>query len=193
MVAMTAPQEAASGAENSETLLSLARFSIPPIEAFVRELQESDNLALEWHGGLDLRSFYEAQWARYQNREATVLVVDWNGYPIAQAAIYWQGKPTHPGIPDIQSFRVFPAFRRMGIGSHLLQACEHLVASRGHAEVSLSVGLENPRAHALYERKGYQPAGEPYLDEWSYTDWSGQERTVSETIKDLIKSLSPSS
>lgn len=187
---MTAPTDDTSGAAKHSSAGVHAPFAIPAIPAFVRELRDEDGRELEWQGGIDLRSFYQAQWDRHSYGEATVLVVDWNTFPIAQAAIYWQGKPTHPGLPDIQSFRVFPAFRGMGIGSKLLDACEDTVAARGYNEVSLSVGIENPRARALYERRGYEAAGEPYFDEWNYLDARGELQIIGETILDLIKRLS---
>jgi GNAT superfamily N-acetyltransferase len=117
------------------------------------------------------------------------VVADFNNFPIGQAAIHWQGKPTHPQIPDIQSLRVFPAFQGMGIGSRLVQACEQLVREREYKQISLSVGVENPRARLLYERLGYVVVGETYTDTWHFTDAQGQVRHVSELIIDMVKPL----
>ena len=167
----------------------LVPFAVAPRDALVRTLRESDNRALEWSGGPDLRSFYDEQWQRHQAGEVCVLVVEWNRFPVGQGAIHWRGKPTHPHIPDIQSLRVFDAFRGLGLGSQLLRALENTVRERGFKQVSLAVALDNPRAHALYERIGYAPVGEPYHDEWIYRDARGEECRVCERVLDLVKNL----
>ena len=171
--------------------LELARFRLPPVEAVVRPLRQADCRDLEWHGGPDLRSFYELQYQRHSRGEIAVLVIEWNGACVAQSAIHWSGKPTHPHIPDIQSLRVLPLFRGLGLGTRLLAASEAVIAGRGYNEVSLAVSIDNPRARALYERVGYVLVGEPYRDDWSYADAAGQTRRVRETVVDLIKPLQP--
>ncbi|HEX8833064.1 MAG TPA: GNAT family N-acetyltransferase [Abditibacteriaceae bacterium] len=167
----------------------LTKFELPHRFAMIRPLREDDNLALEWQGGVDLRTWYGLQWERHLHGDVHVLVVDYNGFPIAQSAIHWSGKPSHPLIPDIQSLRVFPAFRGMGIGSHLLNACEDMVRERGFSHVSLAVALENPRARSLYERVGYQAVGEPYDDIWHYVNQRGEVVHLSEVVIDLVKDL----
>lgn len=179
------PVPAASKATEEPLLV----FDLPHRTACVRRLREADNRALEWQGGADLRAFYEEQWQAHRAGDICVLVADFNGFPIGQAAIHWRGKPTHPHIPDLQSLRVFPAFQGMQVGSRLLEASEQMVAARGFAQVSLAVGIENPRARALYERLGYYAIGQPYDDEWHYTDARGQIQRVIEHVLDLVKQL----
>jgi GNAT superfamily N-acetyltransferase len=129
----------------ADTLLPepLAVFELKARSAAVRYLRESDSIALEWQGGADLRAWYQAQWRAHCVGDVCVLVVDFNSFPIGQAAVHWQGKPTHRHIPDIQSLRVFGAFQGLGIGSHLLHACERVVRERSFSQVCLSVGTEN--------------------------------------------------
>jgi len=155
----------------------------------VRPLQENDVRALEWHGGPDLRSFYETQWAQHQEGSLCVLVADFNRFPIGQAAIHWRGKPTHPAIPDIQSLRVFGAFQGLGIGTGLLAASEDVVAGLGFPQVSLAVALHNEAARRLYERLHYHVSGEPYVDIWEYRDARGQVMRIEETVVDMVKTL----
>lgn len=160
----------------------------------IRTFTPADERALEWHGGVDRRSFYQAQTAAHQSGEITVLIAagelqGQKDFPLGQAAIHWNGKPTHPEIPDIQSLRVHPTLRGRGIGSQLLEACEKLVAERGHRRVSLSVALDNPGAKRLYERRGYRVTGAPYNDVWFYVDAAGQTVRMEETVLDLIKPL----
>jgi ribosomal protein S18 acetylase RimI-like enzyme len=160
----------------------------------LRELSPADERALEWHGGPDLRSFYQNQTRAHQAGKIHVLIAagEYEGqkdFPIGQAAIFWQGKPTHPQIPDIQSLRVHPHFRGAGIGSRLVRACEEYSRRKGHERISLSVALDNHRARRLYERLGYVVAGPNYSDVWFYTDAKGQTVRVEETVLDMIKEL----
>jgi ribosomal protein S18 acetylase RimI-like enzyme len=158
-------------------------------EGVIRHAQATDVRHLEWHGGADLRSFYEACWQAHQQGESTLLVADLNGFPIGQVVIVWSGKASHPHFPDLQSLRVHSAFRGMGVGSKLLHAAEQLVAARGFAQAGLSVGLDNPHAQRLYQRLGYHPTGAVYDDEWSYIDASGRFCPQVERVMDLVKPL----
>ena len=165
----------------------------PPLEFAVcvrmRALRETDSHALEWQGGADLRRWYAAQWRSHHAGDIFVIIADLEGFPIGQSAIHWNGKTTHPYIPDIQSLRVFGAFRGRGIGSLLLTASEDLVRERGFARVSLSVAIDNPRARTLYERSGYVVTGEPYDDNWEFINAAGQRVAISEKVLDLVKDL----
>ena len=169
---------------------------LPSIQ--IRPLDATDGLALEWHGGPNLRSFYDGQWESHQAGEISVIIAASDvalgeNFPVGQAAIHWNGKPTHPQIPDIQSVRVHPDFRGLGLGSRLLLECEKLVSARGHDQVSLSVALDNTSARRLYERLDYQVVGAPYCDVWFYADAAGKSIRVEETVWDMVKSLnSPS-
>jgi ribosomal protein S18 acetylase RimI-like enzyme len=165
----------------------LSRFPLPRSEVIIRPLQESDNARLEWHGGADLRGFYNGQWVAHSIGEAFVLIADFNGFPIGQAALYWQGKPAHPQVPDLQSLRVHPIFQGQGIGTKILQAAEIAVQQHGHTCLGLSVGIHNDGAQRLYERCGFRIIGEPYEDIWRYTDAKGETIVVAEIVLDLLK------
>lgn len=182
----TAALETTSTRDNSEMIF---RFNLPRVSVVIRPLQKSDNLALEWHGGHDLRNFYERQWTAHQMGEAFVLVADFNGFPIGQAALYWEGKPAHPRIPDLQSLRVHPIFQGQGIGTRLLEAGALVVKERGFSQIGLSVNPENLRAHHLYERCGFSVMSEPYESSWQYTNALGEPVVVQETILDMVKEL----
>lgn len=155
----------------------------------VRVIEERDLRLLEWQGGEDLRSFYDDLWRNHQRNEIEVLVADFNQFPIGLAVIHWPGKPTHPGIPDVQSLRVHPVFRGLKVGSHLLRVCEAKVKERGFGCIGLSVNVDNPAARRLYERHGYRLVGEPYCDIWYYTDARGQAIRVEESVVDLLKNI----
>ena len=161
-----------------------------PFEMEIRPLQQGDVRHLEWHGGADLRSFYEWQWDRHREGESEVLVAIFNGLPVGQVALHWDGKPAHPGVPDIQSLRVMPLFRGLGLGSKLIEACEMEASRRTCGKIGLAVGLDNPKARKLYERLGYIADGPTYIDRWDYVNAQGEMVVVEEHVVDLIKDLS---
>lgn len=53
--------------------------------------------------------------------------------------------------------------RGLGVGSRLLDAIAREAATRGYAEVRLDVIDSNPRARALYERRGFVAMGDSHL------------------------------
>ena len=159
------------------------------IELEIRPLREEDVEHLEWHGGSDLRSFYRWQWDMHCEGEREVLVAIFNGLPIGQVALHWDGKPLHPGVPDIQSLRVMHLFRGLGIGSKLIQACEMEAGRRTCGKIGLAVALDNPKARKLYEKLGYQADGPTYIDRWDYVNSKGERVLMEEEVIDLIKQL----
>ena len=60
--------------------------------------------------------------------------------------------------PVLTNLAVHPSFRKAGVGSSLLQACEDIVAQDWHAhnEIVLEVEDDNPKALEFYEKRGYQ-------------------------------------
>jgi ribosomal protein S18 acetylase RimI-like enzyme len=166
-----------------------ARLLLPRLEVVVRAAREADLPALEWHGGADLRSFYRGLWEQHQSGAISMLVADFNAFPIGLAALYWRGKETHSHLPDLQSLRVLPAFRGLGIGSILLQTAEQQTRAAGYAQISLSVSVDNVRARRLYERREYSAWGEPYSAVWSYRDAAGRLVRVEEVVLDMVKNL----
>lgn len=62
-----------------------------------------------------------------------------------------------PGTLLMDGIFVRPQARGLGVGSALLDAIERAALARGLNSVRLDVIDENPRARALYERRGYEP------------------------------------
>lgn len=56
----------------------------------------------------------------------------------------------------VHHLAVVPELRGRGIGSALLKEMERAMAARGIAKVHLFVFEDNGRAHALYEREGWE-------------------------------------
>lgn len=64
-------------------------------------------------------------------------------------------------IPEIADLNVLPHFRKQGIGTKLLLACEALAKERKCSKIGLGVGLtaDYGSAQRLYVRLGYIPDG----------------------------------
>jgi ribosomal protein S18 acetylase RimI-like enzyme len=85
-------------------------------------------------------------------------LVAWDGDdPIGHAFLAWSG--TKLGVPEIQDVFVAPERRREGVAATLTQVAEEEARRRGADRISLSVGIGNEAARALYEKLGYRSAG----------------------------------
>ena len=64
-------------------------------------------------------------------------------------------------VPEIQDLNVLSVYRRSGIGSALIAACERLACERGAMMTGIGVGLSSAYGNAqrLYVRLGYVPDG----------------------------------
>jgi GNAT superfamily N-acetyltransferase len=86
--------------------------------------------------------------------------------PLGWVLIQWQGKPTAPGVPDLNDLYVHPDWRSQGIGTQILSVCEQIVSAAGYTKLGLAVNPDlNPRAYLLYQRLGYYAISQDkYLD-----------------------------
>lgn len=64
-------------------------------------------------------------------------------------------------IPEIQDLNVLQDFRRQGIGTRIIRACEEKAREEGFAKMGISFGLskEYGAAQRLYIQSGYLPDG----------------------------------
>lgn len=62
-----------------------------------------------------------------------------------------------PRISNIRiySLNVHPGFRRVGIGSQLLDAAEKFAKENGFGNITLETGVDNRAAQGLYKSKGF--------------------------------------
>ena len=92
-----------------------------------------------------------------------VCVAEWCGQVAGYVTLLWEADDSvlgAEGIPEISDLKVFPPFRRRGIGSALLDEAEAHAATR-FKTVGLNVGLHSGygSAQRLYVRRGYVPDG----------------------------------
>jgi len=90
----------------------------------------------------------------------------------------------------IFGFRVRPAYRSLGLGTHIMRIIEADLYRRRFTRAVLNVAKVNRRAQHLYRRLGYQIIA-PDPGEWSYYDDEGALRTEVEPAWRMEKRLTP--
>jgi ribosomal protein S18 acetylase RimI-like enzyme len=97
-----------------------------------------------------------------------VAVADVDGVPVGRAGLDLV-KKANEGVAILWAAHVERAWQSRGVGSLLFAHLEAVARSRGFSVIELGVGKENPRAQALYQRRGYTVCGQQ-VERWSYRD-----------------------
>jgi ribosomal protein S18 acetylase RimI-like enzyme len=96
--------------------------------------------------------------ARLAREDGSFYLVAWEGdEPVGHAHLALSEPP------ELQDVSVLPAHRRRGVATALTRAAEQEAAARGHAVLTLTVGIANEGAQATYRALGYRDAGLPPL------------------------------
>lgn len=126
----------------------------------LRTCEESDLAALEWFGMYTPhRSILRDAWRRHCAGKNLCYVVDFAGFPIAQAWVDLE-RTRGPNTAMLWAVRVFPIFQGQGIGRFMVREIERHIQARGVTGLWLGVEKHNTRARTFYERLGYRAAGE---------------------------------
>lgn len=153
----------------------------------VRRCTDDDADALharEPHG----RNYARGAAERQRRGEVDFLVAERDGVFVGS------GEVTHDHPPEFKNLAVDEASRGHGLGSALIEAAERVVEARHRDDQTrpralvLGVGLDSPRAAALYEKLGYVRMGVFTTTTYDYVDDRGVTRTATERDEDLIKS-----
>lgn len=84
-------------------------------------------------------------------------LIAWDGaQPVGHGHLDWRTNP-----PELQDVFVSEPYRRRGVATAITSAAERAVATRGLAELSLTVSERNAAAIELYERLGYSRTADP--------------------------------
>jgi ribosomal protein S18 acetylase RimI-like enzyme len=130
-----------------------------------RDLLEDDVETLTWTGpSAHLRAIRAALTRRDAGEVDYLAVCGPADMPLAVGAVDYGRRP---GTGTLGQLAVQPALRSCGLGTVLVAALEERARERGMTRVDLGVGVDNPRARALYERRGYLELGSE-VDRWTY-------------------------
>ncbi|QIS41108.1 GNAT family N-acetyltransferase [Clavibacter capsici] len=128
------------------------------------------------------RGFVRAMW-ELQEAGGSTLLVAWDGErPLGFGQLDLRG-----AVPELRNLRVDEAARGRGAGTAIIREAERQVGPGGR--LTVGVGLDNPRARALYERLGYRGTGEMTTTSYEYVDDDGVVRQATETDETLAKRL----
>ncbi|WP_035694180.1 GNAT family N-acetyltransferase [Azospirillum halopraeferens] len=149
----------------------------------IRLCRETDLPALEWFGEFTPhREIIRRTFATQARGDGSMVLADVNGFPAGQVWIDYERK-RHLRRATIWAVRVFPAFRRCGIGTRLMLAAERLVTARGVDEIELGIDRDNLGVIHFYERLGYEPSG---TERGTYSYRTPDGRTVDVAIDQIL-------
>ena len=148
----------------------------------IRSARASDLPLLEWFGEhRSMRLVEAASWAHVQAGTVLFLVADVGAFPVGQVKIALMhdedAKADGKRSGYLYGLRVFGPFRRLGIGTGLIEQAEELLRDRGFRWATIAVERQNPDARRLYDRLGYVVVREVHRS-WSYVDPEGMEHPV---------------
>lgn len=133
----------------------------------IRTMQEGDPLSLfeavklqGWHADLECERL---RLQDHQDGRCIALMAEAGGVLAGHIYVYRHaidGPEAFRALPEIVDFGVFPAFRRQGVGTALMDEAERIAAGWAD-EVCLGVGLHSGygSAHRMYVKRGYLPDG----------------------------------
>jgi ribosomal protein S18 acetylase RimI-like enzyme len=153
----------------------------------VGDLRADEVAELAWSGNpAHLRSAAALQRAA-QGLEDYLVVRAPGGEPVAKMRIDYTSE-ADTGV--FSQLATMGPLQGLGIATMLIGAGEQRVRARGMAFAALGVEDNNPGARRLYERLGYQAAGQQHAS-WEYEDDTGVLRLHETTLTILRKRLSP--
>jgi GNAT superfamily N-acetyltransferase len=125
--------------------------------ARLRELARAMKLAKE-------NDYFERQMEYAEKGGRIIFIAVWDGQDAGYCVL--NREPRYAlfkkfGIPEIQDINVLSACRRRGIGGAMIDHCEALAKTEGHAQMGIGVGLHAGfgSAQRLYVKRGYVPDG----------------------------------
>lgn len=115
--------------------------------------------------------------------------------PVGHVLVNWQGArqpepaAAFPGCPEIFRLAVLEPYRRRGIATALVRACESEAGQRGHARIGLGTDPAVPNEKNLYTALGYVDSGIGLFDDVYKVTRENDVYTVRAATKFLIKQL----
>lgn len=163
----------------------------------IRPLVQSEIPILDAHLDVErLAGRHDERLAQQLDGRLTYLIAWMDGIPIGHTMVRWTGTTDAfvaeriSGCAHVEDLFVMPEHRSQGIGTRILEHGEGLAAERSFTRIGLAVGIDNPRARALYERLGYVDTGFGVFEiGGTYHNARGEEREWREVCEYLAKGL----
>jgi GNAT superfamily N-acetyltransferase len=176
----------------------LTAVKIRYMHVFIRAVDRADYPALVAAFGQP--DYFADRIGRARHNLGEVLVAYVNNTPVGNVYLWCDPleepelRLAYPDAPLLNHLEVVPEWQGRGIGTALVAACEDAARKRGYDILVLGVGLDNPRAKALYERLGYVDWNRgPIVARWTEPDGHGGIRAASLVVDTMVKSLDPRS
>ena len=137
---------------------------------------------------------YRRYFAEQQERARLVLVARSDAAIAGYVTVVWHSDYApfrEAGIPEIQDFNVLPDFRRLRIGSQLMDKAERLIAARSRV-CGIGVGLHHDygAAQRLYALRGYVPDARGITSHGRRVNWGDEAKIDDDLVLWLTKPLS---
>lgn len=129
-----------------------------------------------------LSSKHDGRYARQLTGDVVYLIALDDNEIVSHLLLKWNG-PEHPRVrslipacAEIEDFMVDPGLRNQGIGAAMLDQAVDRCRERGFSRLGLSVGVANPDARRLYERREFVLVpGSEHRVTWLARDTQGRE------------------
>lgn len=159
------------------------------------EVDLLDQMNRGWAKGRP-RALHVERLARQQSGDAVYLFAWHQERPVGHILLVLTGPSKEPmrsalrNCAHISDLFVVPDCWSRGIGTRLMDEAEALAARHGAIQVGLDVAIDNDRAIALYERRGYADLGfGERAVSWTYVDADGQVQVQDDVLVYLVKLL----
>ncbi len=126
---------------------------------------------------------------------STTLLLAWQGGRcVGRGEILWRGcnaaevQAAYPAVPEINGLDVTEDLRGQGIGRQLIGVACELARDRGCTRIGVGVGLDNPAAHRLYMRLGFE-GGLTYVDRYTVVTEGGSAQDFADTCRFLVRPI----
>ena len=175
------------------SLLAPNDVTITPLRE--EELELLDQMNRDWAKGRP-HALHLDRFLRQQAGEAVYLFAWHEGHPVGHVLLVLAGPSKEPmrsalrNCAHISDLFVVPGCWSRGIGTRLMDEAEALAALQGFIQIGLDVAIDNDRAIALYERRGYKDLGfGERAVSWGYVDPDGQEQVQTDVLVYLVRML----
>lgn len=137
------------------------------INLSIREISENDPLtisnAFKEQGWDKAMSQYERYINEQRSGERVTLIAEVDGEFAGYVNVIWESYyPAfkEKNIPEINDFNVLLKYRRLGIGSKLMDRAEEIISERSSiAGIGVGIFSDYGNAQVLYVKRGYVPDG----------------------------------